>query len=269
MKLKLYQIDAFTNKLFGGNPAAVIPLEKWLDADLMQSIAKENNLSETAFFVPLAANQHADSFELRWFTPGFEINLCGHATLASAYVIFNLLGNEKKEISFQTKSGELKVHKDGNKICMNFPSWNPERVSDYNPELSKALGNAELVGVYKNRELIVELMDEDAVKKCEPDFTMINKFPEMVIITALGKDVDFVSRFFAPQAGINEDPVTGSAHSQLIPFWADKLGKKKMTAKQLSERGGYLWCEQINDERVLISGEAIFFMEGEITISHC
>ncbi len=269
MKIKLYQIDAFTNKLFSGNPAAVIPLEKWLDTQLMQSIAKENNLSETAFFVPSSKEiNNADSFELRWFTPGFEINLCGHATLASAFVIFNFLGYEKKNIVFKTQSGELKVTEDENKICMNFPSWNPERISEYYPELSKALGNAEIVGVYKNRELIVELMNEDAVRKCQPDFTMINKFPEMVIITAPGKDVDFVSRFFAPQAGINEDPVTGSAHSQLIPFWADKLGKKKMTAKQLSERGGYLWCEQLNNERVLMSGEAVFFMEGEIEIGN-
>jgi PhzF family phenazine biosynthesis protein len=267
MKLKIFQIDAFTNKVFGGNPAAVIPLEKWLDDELMQAIARENNLSETAFFVPSSKEiNQADSFELRWFTPGFEINLCGHATLAAAYVIFNFLGYDKNEISFQTKSGELKVYKDNEKIAMNFPSWNPERISDYNPELITALGNPEIVGVYKNRELIVELMDEEAVLKCNPDFTIIKKLPEMVIITAPGRNVDFVSRFFAPQAGINEDPVTGSAHSQLIPFWSDKLSKTVMTARQLSERGGYIWCEQLNAERVMMSGEAVFYMEGEITL---
>lgn len=267
MKLTLYQIDAFTDKLFGGNPAAVIPLENWLDDNLMQQLAVENNLSETVFFVP-AADKNFD-FGIRWFTPASEINLCGHATLASAYVLFNILGFKNSLIRFSSKSGLLEVQKKDDLIEMNFPSWKPERISDYPDELSTILGNAEIVGVYRYRDLLVELNSEDAVRNCNPDFTLMKKHVNKLIITApaaSNKEIDFVSRFFAPGEGIDEDPVTGSAHSQLIPFWSDKLEKKKMRALQLSKRGGELWCQQINDQRVGMSGKAVFYMKGEITI---
>ena len=230
--MTLYQIDAFTDKLFKGNPAAVIPLDYWIDEELMQNIAMENNLAETAFICP-AKSGDAD-FEIRWFTPVSEIDLCGHATLASAYVLFNMLDFHKEEIKLSCKSGILKVKKKGEFILMDFPSWRPERFNDYPVELQKALGGVEIVGVYKHRDLLVELMNEEAVKKCIPDFALINKTGYKIIITAPGKEVDFVSRFFAPTVGVNEDPVTGSAHSQLIPFWSDKLGKEKLLAHQLS-----------------------------------
>lgn len=264
-KLTLYQIDAFTNKLFGGNPAAVVPLDKWLDDELMQRLALENNLAETVFFVP-SSTAGAD-YDIRWFTPEVEINLCGHATLASAYVLFELLGFAKEELVFSSKSGLLKITKDKTskdvfKALMDFPSWKPERLDDYPEELSTILGGAEIVGVYKNRDLLVELSNEEAVKKCDPDFTLMKKYFNKVIITAPGKTVDFVSRFFAPGVGINEDPVTGSAHSQLIPFWSDKLNKNKLHALQLSSRSGELWCEQ-QDERVLMGGNCVYYMKGE------
>ncbi len=264
MKLTIYQVDAFTDSLFGGNPAAVIPLEKWLNEQLMQQIGMENNLSETVFFVPAATS--AADYEIRWFTPEVEINLCGHATLASAYVLFNILHFDKPEIRFSSKSGILKIRKDGDFITMDFPSWKPERVDDYNAELSLVLGGAEIVGVYQYRDILVELNDEAAVKNCNPDFTLMKKHFDKMIITAPGKNVDFVSRFFAPGAGIDEDPVTGSAHSQLIPFWSEKLNKHKLHALQLSKRGGELWCEQLDKERVLMSGKCVFYMKGEINI---
>lgn len=263
MKLDIYQIDAFAAKLFTGNPAAVIPLEEWLHTQLMQMIALENNLSETVFIVK-ADNKDCD-FEIRWFTPEVEINLCGHATLAAAYVLFNILNFEKSEIQFSSLSGILKVSREQDLICLDFPSWKPERLDIYPGELSAILGGTEIVGVYKHRDLLVELMNEDAVKKCEPDFSLMRKHIDKMIITAPGKDADFVSRFFAPGAGVDEDPVTGSAHSQLIPFWAEKLGKKDMHALQLSKRGGELWCEQKGD-RVIMKGKGAFYMKGKIIL---
>jgi PhzF family phenazine biosynthesis protein len=264
MKLTVYQIDAFTDKLFGGNPAAVIPLEQWIDDGLMQQLALENNLSETVFFVP-SANPAAD-FDIRWFTPAVEINLCGHATLASAYVLFNMVGFKKQELRFSSKSGVLTIKKTDDLFTMDFPSWKPERLNDYDAVLMEILGNVEIVGVYKYRDILIELEDEVAVKNCQPDFTLMKKYFDKMIITAPGKKVDFVSRFFAPGAGINEDPVTGSAHSQLIPFWSEKLAKRKLHALQLSERGGELWCEQLNDERVSMSGKCMYYMKGEISL---
>lgn len=264
MKLTLYQVDAFTNKLFGGNPAAVIPLKRWLDTDLMQKIALENNLSETVFFVP--SERKGVDYDIRWFTPLIEINLCGHATLASAYTIFSILKERKKKIVFSSQSGLLTVGKEKSRLLMDFPSWKPERFNEYSPALSSMLNGAEIVGVYKHRDLLVELINEEAVKKCEPDFSAMKKHFDKLIITAQGKDADFVSRFFAPGAGIDEDPVTGSAHSQLIPFWSEKLGKSKMQAKQLSQRGGDIFCEQVNKERVIMGGECVFYMKGVITL---
>jgi len=293
--MTLYQIDAFTDKLFGGNPAAVIPLEKWLDEKRMQQIAMENNLSETVFFVPVRGNsssfgggrEGAADFDIRWFTPEVEINLCGHATLASAYVLFNILNFDRPEIRFSSLSGILKVTREDDLICMDFPSWKPERLDIYPDELSFILDHAEIVGVYKHRDILVELMNEDAVKNCNPDFSLMKKQIDKMIITAPGNairfdassdrsgkkpgsgttadHVDFVSRFFAPGAGIDEDPVTGSAHSQLIPFWAEKLNKTKLHALQLSKRGGELWCEQKGD-RVIMKGKAVYYMKGEINI---
>lgn len=264
MKLTLYQIDAFANKPFSGNPAAVIPLAHWLDDSLMQAIALENNLSETVFFIP-STTADAD-YNIRWFTPAVEVNLCGHATLASAYVLFTILAFNKTVLRFNSKSGILSITKKDDLITMDFPSWKPERLDVYHDSLSEILGGVEIIGVYKYRDILVELADEEAVKKCAPDFTLMKKHFDKMIITAPGKKADFVSRFFAPAAGIDEDPVTGSAHSQLIPFWSEKLGKNKLHALQLSQRGGQLWCEQINQDRVTISGNCVFYMKGEITI---
>lgn len=268
MKLTLYQIDVFTDKIFGGNPAAVVPLKKWLPDDMMQRLAMENNLSETVFFFP--SEKKGVDYDIRWFTPELEINLCGHATLASAYVIFEIVKEKKKKVVFDSKSGHLTVLKDlkgsnGFRGLMDFPSWKPEKINDYSDELIASLGNPEIVAVYKHRDILVELPDEEAVKKIQPDFTLMKKTGEKVIITAPGKEVDFVSRFFAPTAGVDEDPVTGSAHSQLIPFWSEKLGKQKMTAKQLSKRGGDIYCEQ-NGERVTIGGQCAFYMKGEFRV---
>jgi PhzF family phenazine biosynthesis protein len=261
MKFTIYQIDAFANKLFSGNPAAVIPLEEWPDDSLMQLIAEENNLAETVFFVP-----KQDGFHIRWFTPELEIDLCGHATLAAAYVLFNLLEYKKDTITFYSQSGPLKVHREGEYIALDFPSWKPERVMEYPEEVIKGLGVADYLGVYKNRDYIVELETEKEVLAVKPDLNLLNKVDVIgIIVTAPGANCDFVSRFFAPNCGVPEDPVTGSAHSQLIPFWAEKLGKHKMHAKQLSKRGGELCCEQ-KGERVIIKGKAVYYMTGEITI---
>ncbi|MBS1609646.1 MAG: PhzF family phenazine biosynthesis protein [Bacteroidetes bacterium] len=260
MKFNLYQVDAFTNKLFGGNPAAVVPLKGWIDEGLMQQLAMENNLAETVFFVPVK-----DEFDIRWFTPVLEINLCGHATLASAFVLYNFLGYEKPKLTFNSKSGKLLIEKEGNNFKMDFPSWKPQKINEYPANLQSALGVEEIVAVYKYRDLLVELNTEEEVRNIQPDFTALKKMGEKVIITAPGKTVDFVSRFFAPVAGIDEDPVTGSAHSQLIPFWSEKLNKRVMQAKQLSQRGGDIYCEQ-NGERVIIGGECKFYMKGEFEI---
>jgi PhzF family phenazine biosynthesis protein len=264
MKLTLYQVDAFANKLFSGNPAAVIPLKKWLPDDLMHLIAMENNLSETVFFV-LSEDNNAD-YDIRWFTPEVEINLCGHATLAAAFVLFTILKEKKRKVVFNSKSGLLTVRKTKEGMWMDFPSWKPERVTDYPAELSAIIGGKEIVGVYKHRDLLVELQNEEAIKSCVPDFSLMKKHIDKMIITAPGKEVDFVSRFFAPGAGVDEDPVTGSAHSQLIPFWSEKLGKTKMQAKQLSKRGGAIYCEQLNEERVLMGGTCVFYMKGVLVL---
>ena len=264
MNLTIYQIDAFGSKLFSGNPAAVIPLDQWIDDTLMQAIALENNLSETVFFVP--STQTGADYDIRWFTPAVEVNLCGHATLASAYVLFSILGFDKDELRFSSKSGILSITKKDELITLNFPSWKPERLDEYHNSLQEILGDVEIVGVYKYRDILVELAQEDDIKKCAPDFTLMKKHFDKMIITAPGKKVDFVSRFFAPASGINEDPVTGSAHSQLIPFWSEKLGKNKLHALQLSLRGGEIWCEQINELRVTMSGNCVFYMKGEIKV---
>lgn len=266
MRLTLYQVDAFTDKLFGGNPAAVIPLQEWIADDLMQKLALENNLSETVFFVP-AGNTAEYDFHIRWFTPASEINLCGHATLASAWVLYNKLGYDKPAIRFHCLSGLLTVTRQDDIITMDFPAWPPEPLKDFPAELAVALGFIPIKAIFKHRDFLVELESEDAVLKCQPDFVRLKRMEQKVIITAVGSNgTDFVSRFFAPVVGIDEDPVTGSAHSQLIPYWAGKLGKTNLRAKQLSGRGGDLWCTH-QGERVTIAGKCVFFMKGEIELN--
>ncbi|WP_407522074.1 PhzF family phenazine biosynthesis protein [Lacibacter sp. MH-610] len=261
--LPIYQVDAFASALFKGNPAAVIPLSAWIDDGLMQQIAAENNLAETVFFVP-QENSEAD-FHIRWFTPEFEINLCGHATLASAFVIFNYLGFSKDTVVFSSQSGLLRVTRKDSILEMDFPSWKPKPATDAPAHIAEILGIGAIKGVYRHRDLMIEVATEEEVLAARPDFTALKKTKEMVILTAPGKEADFVSRFFAPDAAVDEDPVTGSAHSQLIPFWSEKLNRKKMFAKQLSKRGGELWCEDVGN-RVIIGGQCVFYMKGEITV---
>ncbi len=263
MKLDIYQVDAFTNTLFGGNPAAVIPLKKWIPDSLMQQIAMENNLGETAFFVRSEAKGF--DFDLRWFTPTIEMDLCGHATLASAFVLFEYLGWKKKRINFSSKSGLLKVERKKKLIEMDFPRWEPIRVDDFTGKVQEIIGADRIVGVYKNRDLLVELETEEAVRHLNPDLSALKRTNLMMIVTAPGREVDFVSRFFAPSAGIDEDPVTGASHSQLIPFWHAKLRKDKMVARQISMRGGLLYCSNAGD-RVTMAGECVFYMKGRIVI---
>ncbi|MDK2978253.1 MAG: hypothetical protein PWP52_967 [Bacteroidales bacterium] len=259
MKIPIYQVDAFTSEVFGGNPAAVCPLTKWPDKDIMQKIAMENNLSETAFFVP-----KDETFEIRWFTPKVEINLAGHPTLAAAWVIFNELTYQKPVIRFKSPSGELIIEKDQGLLIMDFPS-NEGKVIPAPEYLMDGLG-AEPLEVLQSRDLLVLFKNQQEVEKIKPNFGILEKVETFgIIISAKGEDCDFVSRFFAPRAGINEDPVTGSAHTTLIPYWAKKLNKKKLEATQLSKRKGKLTCEY-HGERVKIAGTAKLFMKGEIFI---
>jgi len=261
MKYTIYQVDAFAEKAFQGNPAAVIPLEDWLEDRLMQEIAMENNLSETAFFVKTDAG-----FHIRWFTPEFEIDLCGHATLASAYIIKNFVEPHLAEINFTTqKAGTLRATAKDGIYTLDFPSRMPQPYKT--PEqLFKSLGITTAVEVLKSRDYFVVLPNEDAVKNADPDFTLIKELDSIgVIITAKGQSADVVSRCFYPGAGIPEDPVTGSAHCNIVPYWSDKLGKTKLFCKQLSQRGGDLHCE-LDGDRVLMSGTCILYLEGEINV---
>ena len=260
MKLTIYQVDAFTSKVFGGNPAAVIPLQSWLDENLMQKIALENNLSETVFFV-----KQDEGYHIRWFTPTLEIDLCGHATLASAYIIKTFLEPHVQEITFTTqKAGILKTYSKDGMYTLDFPSRMPA-VTSAPPILFESLGITTAIDVLKSRDYFVVLPNEEAIKNMEPDFSLMKELNAGVIITAKGHSADIVSRFFYPAAGIDEDPVTGSAHCNLIPYWSEKLGTTKIYAKQLSKRGGELWCEYKGD-RVLMSGHCVLFMTGEISI---
>ena len=261
MIIPIYQADAFTDTLFGGNPAAICPLEEWLPDKLMQKIAIENNLAETAFFV-----KTNKGYLLRWFTPEYEIDLCGHATLASAHILFTLLGYAEPTIYFETmKAGVLTVTKNGNNYTLDFPS-RPPAAADIPDGLLTALGMEAPVEFLKSRDLILVYDNEDDILACKPDFNLLAKFEVVgVIITSPGKEVDFVSRFFAPGAGVPEDPVTGSAHCNLIPYWAGKLGKNQLHAYQLSARKGELWCE-LKGDRVLMNGKAVTYLKGEIYI---
>ncbi|MEO1023210.1 MAG: PhzF family phenazine biosynthesis protein [Bacteroidota bacterium] len=259
MKLPIYQADAFTSSVFGGNPAAVMPLESWLDDQTMQCIAMNNNLSETAFFV-----KEEDGYHLRWFTPSVEVDLCGHATLATSHVLFEHLGFQGDEITFHTKSGKLVVKKAGDFLEMDFPAYALEKV--FAPSvLFQALGVTD-GEVYKTDDYLVVLETEEQVANLTPDFRMLMEVDARgIIVTAPGREVDFVSRFFAPQSGIDEDPVTGSAHCALTPYWAGVLGKQELSARQISSRGGVLTCT-LNGDRVTLKGEAITFLVGEITL---
>jgi len=264
MKLPLFQIDAFTDRVFGGNPAAVVPLDSWLPDEALQAIAAENNLAETAYFVP-----ESDGYRLRWFTPTVEVDLCGHATLASAHLIFERLKPGTANVRFQTRSGLLEVHKRGEVLALDFPSRAPLKLDA--PGLRAALGSA--LGappdeVWKARDVIGVYKTAAEVAALKPDFAAVARLDAWaVLVTAPGNapGVDFVSRFFAPSRGINEDPVTGSAHCELIPYWAKRLGKNKLTARQISARGGRLECEDCG-ERVIIAGRAVLYLEGSIYV---
>jgi PhzF family phenazine biosynthesis protein len=261
-KYPLYQVDAFAESPFSGNPAAVVILNEWPVADLMQNIAAENNLAETAFIL-----QKNNEFEIRWFTPTVEVELCGHATLASAYVIFNILKWKTDLINFKSLySGLLKVEKKGDLLILDFPSDNI--VETKAPEkLVKGLG-PEPRECYKGKTDFLLIFENKAeIEKISPDFQMISDIDcRGIIVSAPGDETDFVSRFFAPMCGINEDPVTGSAHTSLIPYWSKKLGKLKLTAKQISKRKGFLYCEYCG-ERVKIGGKAILYLSGEILVN--
>lgn len=260
MKIPLFQIDAFTDRVFAGNPAAVIPLTDWLSDDQLQQIASENNLSETAFFT----EEGSGGYHIRWFTPETEVDLCGHATLATAHVILNHLGHKENKVTFKSKSGELGVEKKGEVLWLDFPSNPPEPVPM--PKLiPEALG---VIPAYSgfNVDLILLLDSEETVRSIRPDISILRSIDARgIIITAPGDNCDFVSRFFAPKVGVPEDPVTGSAHTVLTPFWAARLKKDRLSAKQISKRGGDLSCE-LNGKRVKIGGSAITYLQGEINL---
>lgn len=259
MKIRIFQVDAFTNETFGGNPAAVCPLEKWPDEKLMQQIAAENNLSETAFFV-----KEGDKYRIRWFTPLAEVKLCGHATLASAHVLFHHLNFDQKEITFISKSGVLRVSIEDGLLVLNFPVADFYKV-DPPGILIEALG-VEPLETYKGEKYLSLLNSEKEILNAKPDMEKIKQLDAQgVIITARGEIVDFVSRFFAPKLGINEDPVTGSAHTMLVPFWAEKYGKNKLTALQLSQRKGEV-IGRMKKDRVELIGNAVTFMKGDIEL---
>lgn len=260
MKLSYYEVDAFTNRRFGGNPAGVCPLPHWLDEDALQNIAAENNLSETAFFVP-----RGGEYELRWFTPTVEIDLCGHATLAAAFILFSELQFAGDRVCFHSRSGMLAVKRGGDVLTLDFPSR--PALPCVPPELlARALGRPPSA-VFKARDYLALFPSEADVRALQPDFALLAGLPDKVIVTAPGTDSDFVSRFFAPSAGVNEDPVTGSSHCTLIPFWAERLGRTKLFARQVSRRGGELFCELAGD-RVFIGGKAVLYLRGEIQINN-
>jgi PhzF family phenazine biosynthesis protein len=262
MNLEIFQVDAFTNKIFGGNPAAVCPLTEWLPDETMRQIAAENNLSETAFFV-----KNGERYDIRWFTPTVEVNLCGHATLASAHVIFNELKLEDKQIRFHsTKSGELGVTREGDRLVLDFPSY-PSKEIEPIAELALALGVVPLRTWETQGKMVTALVEHERdVRLLAPDMQALSSLHyDEVIVTAKGDDSDFVSRMFAPKIGIPEDPVTGAIHCSLIPYWAKELGKEKLFARQVSKRGGELFCETAGD-RVKIGGNAALYLRGQIYV---
>jgi PhzF family phenazine biosynthesis protein len=259
MHIPIYQIDAFTSHVFGGNPAAVCPLERWLDDATLQAIAAENNLSETAFFIP-----QGDGYALRWFTPTTEVDLCGHATLASAFVIFSDLDPARVAVTFATRSGDLTVRRDGDLIVMDFPTLAPEPCAAPDALLAGLGAAPREVSVAMDYLAVYD--SEEQVRALRPDMALLARLDRRgVIATAPGASADFVSRFFAPGAGILEDPVTGSAHCMLIPYWSQRLGKQRLRALQVSARGGELFCED-RGARVSIAGRAARFLQGTIIL---
>jgi PhzF family phenazine biosynthesis protein len=260
MLIPFFQVDAFTDRLFCGNPAGICPLEQWLPDDIMQKIAMENNVSETAFFI-----RKGDGFHIRWFTPKVEVSLCGHATLASAHVIFNYFDYKNDTISFESRSGVLKVRKEGDLLILDFPANKPERAALPN-DFVQALNITPIQCFRGKDDYLLLYKSQHEIEALIPDFRKLEKVDaRAVIVSAPGDGVDFVSRFFGPRVGVDEDPVTGSAHTVLIPFWAEKLGKSEMKALQLSKRGGALFC-RLRDGRVDIGGKAVTFLKGEISI---
>ena len=263
MKIPLFYIDAFSSEVFKGNPAAVCLLESWLPDEVLQSIAAEHNLSETAFVV----REDKEVFQLKWFTPKVEVDLCGHATLSAAHVLFSIYSFGNKPILFKTKSGILPVtHSSDGKITLDFPAAKAEPYK-ITQELTEALGCSFTEAYTTRNQLLVVLNSEKEIANLSPDFIKLKELEaRAIMVTARGSDCDFVSRFFAPKVGINEDPVTGSAHCSLVPYWSNKLKKTTIHARQLSERTGELWC-QLSGDRVMISGYAITYMQGMISIS--
>ena len=261
MKLPIYQVDAFTSEVFRGNPAAVCPLEEWIDDAKMQAIAAENNLAETAFFA-----KEGHHYRLRWFTPACEVDLCGHATLASAFVFMTRLTPSQSSIQFQTRSGRLVVRREGELLAMDLPALPPWRVPAIAADLQHGLNPApkEMWQVRNNYFAIYET--EDEVRSVKPNSALLEQLhPFGVCITAPGKNSDFVSRYFAPSYGIPEDPVTGSTHCSLTPYWSQRLDKQKLHALQVSGRRGELWCETAGD-RVIVKGKAVLYLEGSIEV---
>ena len=261
--IKIYQVDAFTDKIFSGNPAAVCISDMWISDELMQSIANENNLAETAFVVPTEQN-----FEIRWFTPTVEVDLCGHATLASAFVLFNIHNYPCSLIKFYSpRSGLLTVEKKDDLLFLDFPTDKLEALTEEEIFTIERCIGIKPLELYRGKTDYIALIDnENSLQNLQPDLLEISKLKARgLIVTAQGNNVDFVSRFFAPQSGINEDPVTGSAHTSLLPIWSKKIGKNKLVANQLSTRGGHLVCEFKND-RCIIGGKARLFLTGELTL---
>jgi PhzF family phenazine biosynthesis protein len=260
MNVRIYQVDAFAERLFSGNPAAVCPLEDWLPAAVMQEIAAENNLAETAFYVRRGA-----SFEIRWFTPAVEVDLCGHATLAAAHVVFEEDGYAADTIEFASKSGPLRVRRDGDLLELDFPA---DEIRDVEAPriLVEALGREPVHALKGKTDFLIVYENEDAILSLTPDIESLATVPARgIIVTAPGREVDFVSRFFAPQVGVPEDPVTGSAHTTLAPYWSGRLGKQELTAMQLSKRRGRLRC-RLDGTRVRIAGRAVPYMAGRLML---
>lgn len=262
MQLPLYQVDAFTDRVFGGNPAAVCPLKRWLPDEMLQAIAAENNLAETAFLV----ERSNGDFDLRWFTPALEVDLCGHATLASGWVVFSHLRPEANVVRFQTRSGPLTVSREGDLLTMDFPAQPPSKASaEEAAAVAAALGSVPLE-VWRDEKFLALLPDEGAVRNAAPNLDKVAALPgDGLIVSAQGEQHDFVSRYFAPAVGIPEDAVTGSAHCVLTPFWAERLQRNPLRARQVSARGGDLLC-RIEGERVFLSGHAAPYLQGTITI---
>lgn len=264
MRLPLFHLDAFTNRPSSGNPAAVCLLDQWLDDGLLRKVTTESNFSATAFMVG-----QRESFELRWFTPRCEVQLCGHATLAAAHLVFSLLRPELSLVRFSTSfHGTLTAQKDGDLVAIDLPAFVPQPCTNFPAGLESALGlqRPPLEVLESNETYIVVVGDPRVIGRIRPNFELLERFhPNTIVVTSAGEETDFVSRYFAPSYGVPEDPVTGSAHSSLAPYWAKRLGKNTLHARQLSERGGELWCE-FADDRVVLKGAAVLTMQGSLTI---